>query len=335
MQFLDLAASYWIEKLCHWSIFILSLFSNSKWSSPKCLSSVSFSFCRMIYITKHKRTTHSDDATDATIFSSVLLNVKCEKTTAPVQAEGKVCLCFIFREPGEERGVNGSHNRSHNFPPATAEDRTECVMGDDSGSCILKKTAAAVHEYACVRENRLELFVCVMNVEQEQDIWSVYARRRAGHPSTSFITKWQFHTKLNEPWPAACVFMHSFKCLNCPCEIEYIMHGREGLKESLRAWVWCVCVCVRLCGVWQHSCPSFMNGHPSRPHQTLRVCGSMKMHTALITFSTIWTFVLFDTAVVMSVHGLFSFGNFSGLFLASGFGIFFFPLFPQCWQNSK
>lgn len=287
----------------------------------------------MIYIVKHTRTTHSEDATDATIFSSVLLNIKREKTTAPDQAEGKVCLYFIFREPGEERGVNGSHNRSHNFPPATAEDRTECVMGDDSGYCILKKTVAAVHEDDCVRENRLELFVCVMNVEQEQDIWSVYVCRRAGHPSTSFITKWQFHTKLNEPWPAACVFMHSFKCLNCPFEIEYIMYGREGLKESPCAWVWRVCVCVRLCGVWQHRRPSFMNGHPSKPHQTLRVCGSMKMHTALITFSTIWTFVLFDTAVVMCVHGLFSFGNFSGLFLASGFGIFFF--FPHCHNADR
>lgn len=46
--------------------------------------------------------------------------------------------------PGEERGANGSqnesHNGSHNFPPATVKNRIECVMGDDSNHCILKKS---------------------------------------------------------------------------------------------------------------------------------------------------------------------------------------------------
>lgn len=57
---------------------------------------------------------------------------------------------FIFHvyNPGEERGVNGSQNESHigchNFPPATVKNRMECVMGDDSDHCILKKSGATV-----------------------------------------------------------------------------------------------------------------------------------------------------------------------------------------------
>lgn len=90
---------------------------------------------------------------------------KLRKATAPVWPEGKVCLYFVFREPGEERG---SHNGSHNFPLVTAEDRTECVMGDDSGHCILKKTESAQGE------RPLGLFRRVMNNEQKQEIWSVY-----------------------------------------------------------------------------------------------------------------------------------------------------------------
>ncbi|KAK2876954.1 hypothetical protein Q8A67_021050 [Cirrhinus molitorella] len=48
----------------------------------------------------------------------------------------------------------------------------ECVMGDDSGHCILKKTK---HEDACIREKQLELFIRVMNIEQKQDIWLAVA----------------------------------------------------------------------------------------------------------------------------------------------------------------
>ncbi len=50
----------------------------------------------------------------------------------------------------------------------TAEDRTECVMGDDSGHGILKKTESAQGE------RPLGLFRRVMNDEQKQEIWSVY-----------------------------------------------------------------------------------------------------------------------------------------------------------------
>ncbi len=82
----------------------------------------------------------------------------------------------------------------------------------------------------------------------------------------------RFQIKIFSPtsWSKLTANLHFFcvpYALNCLCEINYKMWRPQSESGCLGV----VCVCV-----WQHCRPSFINGCPLKPHQRLRVCGSIK-----------------------------------------------------------
>ncbi len=158
----------------------------------------------------------------------------------------------------------------------------------------------------------------------------------------------RFQLKIFSPtsWSKLTANLHFFcvpYALNCLCEINYKMwrpqseSGCLGVVCGCGVWVWesvCVCVCVCVCVVcvcvcvWQHCRPSFINGCPLKPHQRLRVCGSIKSaHSAHnifhhVNFCFVWhcccNFHL-EISLACCLHRVLG---------------FFLPL-PQQWQNSQ